>query len=148
MAIVSPVSFRRPVVARAAAVLLPAGAWDIVPTEMQVSWAGSATLYFYYQAAGAGGAFRWRMEVTAEDPATVWCQSTIYEASVIVPGVDTVSIVNSETFRYTAQGLAQEARVLGPIQISDGARWLRIGAAESGNLAAPGMLAIQVMLGK
>jgi len=148
MAIVSLVSFRRPVVARAAAVLLPAGAWDVAPTEMIVSWAGSATLYFYYQAAGAGGAFRWRIEVTAEDPAAVWCRSSIYEAAVFVPGTDSVGLVQREEFQYQATGLTQEAFVVGPASMSDGARWLRIGAAESGNLAAPGMLAIQVMLGK
>ena len=149
MAIVSPVNYRRPVIARAVAALPAAGAWDAAPLELQVSWGVNVTMYFTYTEGGAGGAFRWRIEVCPDEPAVTWYRSSIYEAGVVAPGgADVVSLVQREEFEYDTTVLAAtESFVYGPVQISDGARYLRIPAAEVGNVGAPGTLAIDVMLG-
>ena len=143
----APVNFRRPVVARAAAILLPAGAWDAAPTEMQISNAGSMTMYLAYTRGAVGGAVDYRIEVTAEDPAVLWCRSTVRAVGALVAGVEVVSNIQGEITTYTAEGAGQEGRVIGPMRISDGVRWIRIGARESGNVANPGNLAIACMFG-
>jgi len=143
----APVNFRRPVVARVAAVLLPAGAWDVAPTEMQISNARSMTMYLYYMAGAVGGAFDYLIEVAAEDPALAWCQSTVRAVGVLAPGFDVVSNLQREITTYTAIGVGQENSVVGPISIRDGARFIRVNVRESGNVANPGMLAMQCMFG-
>ena len=149
MAIVSLGSFRRPVVARAAAALPAAGAWDVAPLELQASWDGSIMLYFTYTRGGAAGAFRWRIEACPDEPAVTWYRSSIYEAGIVAPGgADVMSRIQREEFEYIATGAAAESFVVGPIRTDDGARYMRFPAAEVGNVGAPGNLAIDIMLGK
>lgn len=147
MARASGVNYNRPVIARAAAALPAAGAWDAAPVELQASWGVETTLYFTYTRGGAGGSFRWRIEVCPDEPAVTWYRSSIYEAGVIVPGTDVMSRVQREEFEYIATGANAESFVFGPVQISDGARYVRIVAAEVGNVGAPGNLAVDVMFG-
>ena len=137
---------------RASAILLAAGAWDVAPTEIAIADASVSTLLFSYTRGGAAGAFDFRIEVspyatTAQAPAgsVEWIQTAQYAGGVLAAGADTVSFIQRERITYTATGAAQEAFVYGPLEFAGTVERLRINAAESGNVGAPGTLQIQIL---
>lgn len=136
-------------VARAAAALPAAGAWDAAPVEMYCCYAQRVTLYFTYTRGGAGGAFDFQVQVSpysldtlAPAGAQAWMVMSLYDSGGVAAGVDSQSRAQREYITYQATGAAAEAFVYGPIEMAHVER-LRVRARESGAVGAPGTLQIE-----
>jgi len=138
--------------ARASAILLAAGAWDLDADLLVLPcpYFDNLTLSFTYTRGGAGGAFDYQIEtsaysVVANAPAgaSEWITGAIYAAGAVAAGADTTSLVQRELQSYTSQGAAVEDFVYGPIVLNGTVERVRIRARESGAVGTPGTLQIQ-----
>jgi len=139
-------------IARVSAVLLGAGAWDVAPLEIVTAGAERATLHFTFTRGGAAGAFDFQIQASAfsldaliSTGAAIWSTQALYAAGALAAGVDTTSATQRELITYTATAAPAESFVYGPFALSNVER-LRIMARESGNLAAPGTLQIELRI--
>jgi len=136
-------------VARAAAILLPAGAWDAAPTEVVCGSALSVTFYITYTRGGVGGAIDTQVQTSpySVDRAVVedWFSEDIFSAGAVAAGVDTASRIQRNTLTYQAVGAAAEMYVLDPIVLGGTVERIRIPCRESGNVGAPGTAHIVAM---
>jgi len=139
--------------ARANAILLPAGAWDAAPLELDIRGANDLSILFTYTRGGAAGAFDFMVEVSpwlvnADAPAgaAVWYQTVEYEAANLVAGADSQSRIQREYFTYLAVGGGAEAGLYGVIKLGENASRVRISARESGNIAAAGTLQASIII--
>lgn len=135
-------------VARAAAALPAAGAYDAAPTELYCNSFETVTLWFTYTRGGAAGAFAFRVDVSPDGAGTAWFRQTIYSPAAVVTGADSQSDVQREAIEYGATGAAAELFVYGPITLGGMIERIRIAAAETGNVGAPGNLAIRAVFGE
>ena len=152
-----PHGWANPINLRASAALPAAGVWDAAPTESFSAGSHNLTLYFTYtegDAQGGGGAFDWRLEVSAYSIAALaptgaqeWVYESIYDAGVVVPGTATGSDVTTEyqTFTIETAGGTDEF-VFGPIEFHGTVERIRVRARESGNVGTPGTLQITGIL--
>lgn len=138
--------------ARASAALPGAGAWDATPLALFTSGAQRLTITFTYTRGAAGGAFDWQMETSAYSidasapaGAGVWATMSIYAAGALVAGADLQSRQQDELVTYTPDAAAIHSLVYGPTDVS-GVERIRVRARESGNVANPGLLAVNVNL--
>ena len=133
--------------AAAGQVILPAaGAWDATPLEIDCSPFGAVALHFAYTRGGAAGAFDFRLEISpfGVDQAVFqdWYQGALYDAGVLAAGTDVASAIQREAITYVATGATVETFIYGPISLDGTVQRIRIPAAESGNVGAPGSLSI------
>jgi len=133
-------------IARAAAILPAAGAWDAAPVELFVGGASKVTLFFSYTTNAAGGAFDFAVFVADMNPAARWYQTGLYDAGAMVAGTDIGSAIQREYITYTATGADPERFVHGAIELGGAVEWLRIPCRESGNVGKPGNLRIDISL--
>ena len=138
-------------VARAAAALPAAGAWDAAPTELFCAGAEYVTLYITYTRGGAGGSVRLRLEASPHsvDRAVVedWFLPTIKQVGAFAAGADVNSGEQRENgVLYTATAAAAEMFAYGPVHIQAAER-IRVRAQEVGAAGTPGTLHIIAMLG-
>jgi len=68
---------------------------------------------------------------------------TMYSPGALAAGADTTSAIQNEDITYTATGAAIEKPVY-PIEFQGTVERIRINARETGNVGAPGLLAIRV----
>lgn len=134
-------------VARAAAALPAGGAYDAAPAALFCPGFQNVLLSLTYTRGGAAGAFRIRVEFSPDSTGANWYQAALYSPSAVVPGADSQSDVQRETAEYQATGAAAESFVFGPIHLAGTVERIRISASETGNVAAPGTLAIQANFG-
>jgi len=141
-------------VAKISAALPGAGAWD-TPLELFCSSAESESLFFTYTRGGAAGAFDFQIfvspySVAANVPAGAqeWLAMSLYNAAAIVVGADAQSREQREYITYQATGAAVEAFVYGTLTLGGTYERIRVRARESGNVGAPGTLAITLTLGE
>lgn len=127
-------------VARAAAALAAAGAWDAAPVEMGCPDFYFVTLFLSYTRGGAGGSFDFRVDVSPDG--TTFYQTSIYAPGIVVPGADTGADVQREFVNYQATGAGAETFVYGPIELRGTVKEMRVVAREVGNVGAPGTLAV------
>lgn len=145
-----PRGYANPVVLRASAALPAAGAWDPAPTESFSVNAEALTLSFTYtRGAGGGGAFDWQLWVSPYSIAGLvpagaqeWVCESLYASGAVAAGVDSQSRAQREFQTYQATGAAVEAFAFGPIDLGGTIERIRIRSRESGNIGAPGTLAI------
>lgn len=132
-------------VARAAAALPGGGAYDATPLELDCPGFQKVTLFFLYTRGGAGGAFAFRPELNPSGGTAAYYQATLYAPANVVAGVDSQSDVQREAVEYQATGAAQESFVYGPLELGGACEHIRIPCAETGNVGAPGTLAINAV---
>ena len=147
-----PLGWANPTIAKVAAALEAAGAWD-VPVVCNSAGAQHLTLNFSYTQAAAGGGFEWYLDtslysVAANVPAGAqqWAQESLYASGAVVPGVDTMSTVQREIQSYTSTGAGAESFVFGPIALHGTIERYRVFTRESGNVANPGILQVTAEL--
>jgi hypothetical protein len=135
-------------VARAAAALPAAGAWDAAPTEIVTAGMDHARLVCTYDedAAGAGGAFEIAISTSGESSGTGWERATLYAGGGVVGSADTTSTFQREGLQYGAVGATAEAVNFGPLALNGVVERMRIAARETGDAAHPGTLEIKVFL--
>lgn len=132
---------------RAAAALPGAGAYDAAPLERYCNSFNTVTLFFTYTRGGAGGAFAFRMDVSPDGVGATWFRQSLYAAAAVATGADSQSDVQREAIEYGATGAGAETFVFGPIQLAGACERIRVAAAETGNVGAPGNLAIRAVFG-
>lgn len=139
-------------IARVSAALAGAGAWDAAPVEFAASGATRMTLHFNYTRGGVGGAFDFRIDVSAYSVAALvpaggaeWVQGAGYALGVIAAGADTQGRSQRTHTTYQATGAAAESFIHGPLVLSQFER-VRIVARESGAAGTPGTLQIEALL--
>jgi hypothetical protein len=135
-------------VARVAAALAGAGAYDAAPLELYCNTFEKVTLFFTYTRGGAAGAFAFRVDVSPDGVGATWFRQTLYASVAVATGADSQSDVQREAVEYGATGANAEAFVFGPIELGGAVERIRIAAAETGNVAAPGNLAIRAVFGE
>lgn len=129
-------------VARAAAALPGAGAYDATPNELRCPGFHHVTLFVEYTRGGAAGAFAFRVQTSPVNTGDVWHQSVQYAGAILAAGTDSQSDIQREAFEYQATGAAIEKYVYGPIDLEASAERIRIPCAETGNVGAPGTVKI------
>jgi len=146
-----PRGWQNPLVLRVSAILTDA--WDLVPLELVCSGAEWATLNLTYTRAAGGGAFDWQIQtsiyaIPANVPtgAETWAMISLYDAGLMVAGIDVGSRVQREFMTYQAVGAAAEAFIYGPLHLGRTVERIRIVARESGIPADPGNLQITAEL--
>ncbi len=132
--------------ARASAALPAAGAWDASPTAMVTAGMDWVTLTFIYTRGGAGGAFEFRVDASPDSTGTVWARTSLYDPGVLAAGADVNSAIQREEITYQATTAAAEVFVYGPVHLGGHVERLRVAAHETGNVGAPGTLAIEARL--
>ena len=134
---------------RAAAILLPAGAWDVAATELYSTTFCFVTFYMSYTRGGAAGAFDFTLEVSpySADVAGVedWFQQGIIAGGAVAAAADTTSLTQREIVSYGATAAPIEDYVYGPVELRGTVERLRMPCAESGNVGAPGTVHIVAM---
>jgi hypothetical protein len=133
-----------PATARADAILLPAGAWDVAPVEIASAGYGWVRFYFAYQrgAQATAGAITFQYEISpyyadlSED--TDWITQTIYAPAPMTPCEDVCSEVQNETIRYCAVGSGVETFCSPPIHLAGCVERIRVPCQESGDTDNPG----------
>lgn len=133
--------------ARASAVLPAAGAFDSAPTALQCPGFDFVTLYLKYTRGGAGGAFKFKIEVSPDSSGSVWHQAGLYSPGTVTAGADTVSTEQREAVSYQATGASAELFVYGPVELNGTVERIRINAAETGAVGTPGTLEIKARFG-
>lgn len=133
--------------ARASAALPAAGAYDATPRELYCMGFQRVLLSFTYTRGGAAGAFAFRVEVSPDTNSTNWHRLTLYSGAAVVPGADAQSDIQREAVEYQATGAGAEQFVFGPLALGGTVERIRVSAAETGNVGAPGTLAIQANFG-
>jgi hypothetical protein len=129
--------------ARASAILPAGGAWDPIPLELSCPNFEHMVLYLAYTRGGAAGSFNVKIEVAHASTGAVWHQLGLYDPlDPVVAGADSQSREQREYLTYVATGAAieyfeQAVHLFGAVER------IRVIAAELGNQAAPGTLAIQ-----
>ena len=140
-----------PVVVRAYAALLAAGAWDVTPLEINTAGIRYAALYLTYLRGGVGGAVDFLIEtspfsVNAVAPLPSWFGGTIYAGGVVAANVDTQSRIQREYITYGATGVAQENVSFGVVDLGLSTQRMRLYARESGNVGAPGTFGVTAIM--
>jgi len=129
-------------VARAAAILLPVGAWDVTPLELACPRMDIVTLFLTYTRGGAAGAVDYYLEYSpySVDRAGVedWFKQAAYAVGGVAAGADTASLEQAEVATFTPLTANAEMIPLGPIALDGVIERIRLNAAESGNVGAPG----------
>ena len=133
--------------ARASAALPAAGAYDLAPTEMPCPGFQKVMLSLAYTRGGAAGAFAFRVETSPASSGAVWHRTVLINAPAVVPGADSQGDVQRNAMEYQATGAAIERFIYGPIDLGGAVERIRIAAAETGNVGAPGTLAITANFG-
>ena len=134
-------------VARVAAALGAAGAWDVAPLELQCGSFKNVTLHFRYTRGAANGAFGFRADTCPDYLGVLWNQMTLYSALGVVTNADTQSDLQRESIEYGATAAAVEGFVYGPIELGGNVELIRIGAHETGVIGTPGTLEILAKFG-
>ena len=134
-------------VARVAAALAGAGAWDGAPLELQSGGFKNVTLYFKYTRGDAGGAFGFRADLCSDYLGVLWYQMSLYSALPVVTGADTQSDLQRESIEYGATAAAAEYFIYGPVELGGNAEMIRVNAHETGAVGTPGTLEILVRFG-
>lgn len=133
-------------VARAAAALPAAGAWDATPTEIVTAGMDRARVVATYTRGAAGGAFEIAIETSGDSTGTDWERTSIYAGAGVVINTDTTSGVQREGLEYGATAAAAENLTIADLAINGTVERLRIYARETGVVGTPGTLALQVFL--
>jgi len=133
--------------ARVSAALPAAGAYDAAPLELACPGFKTALLSLAYTRGGAAGAFAFQVEISPASSGAVWHRIMLYSAPAVVPGSDAQSDIQREAVEYQATGAAIERLAFGPINLGGAVERIRIPAAETGNVGAPGTLEIIVNFG-
>lgn len=133
--------------ARASAALPAAGAYDTAPTELFCPNFKSVMLSVAYTRGGAAGAFDFIVETSPASSGAVWHRATLYAGAAVVAGSDSQSNIQREAVEYQATGAAIERIAFGPILLNGTVERIRVSARETGNIAAPGTLAITANFG-
>ena len=134
-------------VARVAAALAAAGAWDGAPLELPCAGFKNVTLYFKYTRGAANGAFGFRADICSDYLGVLWYQMSLYSALGVVTNADTQSDLQRESIEYGATGAAAEYFVYGPVELGGNVEMIRIGAHETGVVGTPGVLEILARFG-
>lgn len=133
--------------ARASVPLPAAGAFDSAPTALACPGFDFLTLYFTYTRGGAGGAFKFKIEVSPDSSGSVWHQAALYSPGTVTPGSDTGSTTQREHITYQSTGAGAELFVYGPVEMGGTVERVRIVAAETGAVGTPGTLKIEARFG-
>lgn len=134
--------------ARAAGVLLAAGAWDVAPTELNCPDADYVMLYIFYDAdnAAAGPGVGLRMELSPDSSADVvndrWARVTVYDPGAVAFGADTISNIQRDEIQYGAVAVTEEVITYGPIHLGRTVERFRVACAEVGDAANPGSVEV------
>ncbi len=138
-------------VARAAAVLEAAGAFDPAPTEMPCPSLDWVTFYISYTRGAAGGDMQFRVELSpySADRAGVedWFRASLYAGGPVGSGADSLSNLQRNAIEYGSGGAGIENVIYGPIAILKTAERARISCAESGAVGTPGTAHIVALFG-
>ena len=134
-------------VARVAAALPAAGAWDGAPLELQCAGFKNVTLRFRYTRGAANGAFAFRADTCPDYLGVVWDQMSLYSALGVVTNADTQSDIQRESIEYGATGAAAEGFTYGPVELGGNVEMIRVGAHETGVVGTPGVLEILARFG-
>jgi len=139
-------------IARVSAILLPAGAWDVMPLEIVTAGAERGELHFTYTEGAQAGGFDFQIHISGysldaliSTGAAIWDTQALYAAGVLAAGVDTTSATQRELITYTVTGAGAESFVYGPFAMSNVER-MRVRARESGDVANPGVLQIDLRI--
>lgn len=120
---------------------LPAAGAFSTSTAIAINGYTEFTPLIEYTRGGAGGAVTIKVQISNENFASsVFYQIGESQAAIIVPGTDVVTSVQRTNIIYTATGATLET-VTFPTFTCVG-QFMRILAAESGNLGAPGTLRV------
>lgn len=133
--------------ARVSAVLVAAGAFDSAPTALACPGFDFVTLFFKYTRGGAGGAFKFKIEISPDSTGSVWHQATLYSPGTVTAGADTLSTDQREAVSYQATGASAELFVFGPLELGGTIERVRVNAAETGATGTPGTLEIKARFG-
>ena len=135
--------------ARVSAILVAAGAWDVTPLELPCPYFDFVSLSFTYTRGGAAGAFDWQLWTSLYSVvglvlagAQEWQAPPVYASGAVVAGVDTQSLTQNEYETYTPVDAAVHSFIYGPVPLRGTIERIRVRARESGNVGAPGTLAI------
>ncbi len=138
-------------VARAAAILEAAGAFDPAPTEMPCPSLDWVNFYLSYTRGAAGGDMQFRVEISpySVDRAGVedWFQAALYAPGAVVSGGDSLSNLQRQSIEYGSTAGAIESVVYGPVALLKTTERVRIVCAESGALGTPGTAHIVAKFG-
>ncbi len=138
-------------VARAAAALEAAGAFDPTPTEMPCPYMDWVTFYISYTRGAAGGDMQFRVEVSpySVDRAGVedWFRASLYAGGAVASGADSLSNLQRNAVEYGSGGAGIESVVYGPLSLLKTAERIRIACAESGAVGTPGTAHIVALFG-
>lgn len=133
-------------IARAAAALPGAGAWDASPTVIVTAGMDYAVIACAYTRGAAGGAYEIAPWVSLEYTGANWARTTIYDAGAVAINTDTTSSLQREGLEYGATAAGIEAITYGPIALHGAVERMMIPARETGVVGTPGSLAIYVYL--
>lgn len=138
---------------RVDAALAGAGAWDGAPLELACADASILLLVLSYTRGAAGGAFDFQIftsiySVAALVPtgAEEWASTSQYASGVLVPGADSLGLVQREPLSYGSTGAAREGFNYGPLYLLGAVERIRVRARESGVVGNPGDLQIEGVL--
>lgn len=134
-------------VARAAAALPGAGAFDATPLEMCCAGFDFVTLYITYTRGAAGGAVVMRPEFAEDSTGAAWHRNSEYGPAIVAADVDSVSLEQAETITYTSNAAGAQTSMIGPFQLDGVVERMRVPCAESGVVGAPGTCAIEARFG-
>lgn len=131
-------------VARAAAVLAGAGAYDATPTEVSCAGWQKCTLFCAYTQGAAGGSVRFYIEVRYPGN-TAWYRVTAYGPGALAAGADVDSALQAETWTFDPVAGAAE-RFVYSFELPSSVEALRVPCRELGNVGAPGTMGIVAVL--
>jgi len=139
------------IVARVAAALPAAGAWDAAPVEFAVAGYDAMMLYLAYEPEADDNACDWQIQYSpyaADIPAVVsWFAETAEQVAAVVVGTTTIVNVQTAYSSYEEEAVADQGITYGPILLHKlGAERCRIVARESGLVGNPGTLTILAKL--
>ena len=132
--------------ARLAAALPAAGAWDALPTVVVTAGMDYALIVCAYLRGAAGGAFEIAPYISTESSGASWARTSIYDAGAVAINTDTTSSIQAEGLEYGAVGAGLEAVTYGPIPLHGTVERMIIPARETGVVGTPGQLSISVVL--
>ena len=133
-------------IARGAAALPAAGAWDAAPLVIDTAGMDYATIHCAYTRGAAGGAYEIAVWVSPASTGADWARATIYDPGVVAVNNDTTSNLQAEGLEVGAVGAGLEAIAYGPVHLAGAVERLMIPARETGVVGTPGTLSIYVFL--
>lgn len=124
--------------------VLPAAGGHLITSQIAINGYKQITPVLIYTAGGAAGAVSLYIQGGTSLSPGLFVTIGESQAAAIVPGADVNIQMQRAIFTYTPTGLAQEAITLPTLESAYD--YLRFEVFESGNLAAPGTVAIGCFL--